>query len=92
MEKANDLGSAGKALGRVVQSIGLLGSAYDAISAIGEAYNTITDPNSTGGQKAGAVAKVLFKATLVAARVNPIINVVLTVADITGATDAAFKW
>ena len=57
-----------------------------------EASEVINNPNATGMQKAGAVAKAAFKSVLVVARINPVVNIVLTVADITGATDAVFKW
>ena len=70
----------------------LLTSTYDAIGALGEAHEKINDPNVTGMQKAGAVSKAAFKTVMVFARVNPILNVALTVADITGITDALFKW
>ena len=46
----------------------------------------------TKGDKAGATAKFLFKSAMVGIRVNPVTNLVLTIADLTGITDALFRW
>lgn len=75
-----------------MKHIGLAGSLYDAGAAIATALNTMEDPSATSMQKAGAFARAAFKSALVAARVNPIVNIVLTTADITGVTDAIFNW
>jgi RHS repeat-associated protein len=64
----------------------------DASVAIYDAYQTINDPNATTGQKAGALAKATFKTVMVFVRTNPIVGLVLGLADLTGITDALFKW
>jgi len=64
----------------------------DAGIAIYDAYNTINDPSASTSAKAGAVAKAAFKSALIFVRMNPLISVGLGVLDLTGATDAAFKW
>lgn len=92
MEKANDLGKAGEVLEKTVKTIGVVANVYDAGKAGVDMVKTIMNNNSTTGEIAGATAKFLFKATLVAVRTNPVIGVALAVADITGVTDALFKW
>jgi len=92
MERANDLGKAGEVLSKTVKGIGIAGSLYDAGSAISSAVSVMNDPDATGMQKAGSIAKAILKSSLVFARINPLVNIALTVADITGATDKFFKW
>ena len=92
VEKAIDYGKEGAVLGKVVKTAGIVGSLYDMGSSIQDAVGTFNDPNATTSAKVGATAKALFKTAMVFVRVNPIINVALTVADVTGVTDSLFKW
>jgi len=77
---------------QVFDGIGKASGVLDAGVAIYDAYQTVNDPNATTGQKAGAVAKATFKTVMVFVRTNPIVGLALGVADLTGFTDALFKW
>jgi hypothetical protein len=78
--------------GKVFDAIGKVSGVLDAGVAIYDAYQTINDPNATTGEKAGAVAKATFKTVMVFVRTNPIVGLALGIADLTGLTDALFKW
>jgi RHS repeat-associated protein len=77
---------------QVFDGLGKASGVLDAGVAIYDAYQTINDPNATTGQKAGAVAKAAFKTTMMFIRTNPIVGLALGIADLTGVTDALFKW
>ena len=66
--------------------------AKNAGVAIYDAVATINNPNATGTQIAGAIAKAAFKTTMAAIRTSPIVGLALGILDLTGATDALFKW
>jgi hypothetical protein len=78
---------------QVFDGIGKASGVLDMGVAIYDAYQTVNDPNATTGQMAGAVAKATFKTVMVFfVRTNPVVGLALGLADLTGVTDAVFKW
>ena len=92
LDIVDDLGKSGEVLGRITKGMGVVGAVYDAGKSFVDMTKTFSNKNSTFGERAGATAKFVFKATMIAAKVNPVIGLTLGILDITGATDVLFKW
>jgi hypothetical protein len=90
--RMSDASATAKGAGKVFDGLGKASGVLDAGVAIYDAYQTVNDPNATTGQKAGAVAKATFKTVMVFVRTNPLVGLALGIADLTGITDALFKW
>lgn len=69
----------GKIFGTVAKGAGIV----DAGLAWKDAYDN---------PSAGSVTKAVFKTAMIFVRTNPVANVVLSVMDMTGLTDALFDW
>lgn len=82
-----DVGKGINKLGDITKGVGLVTSLVDAGLAIKQAYENPT---------AGNITKALFKSTMVAieayGKVNPVVGIFLGILDLSGATDALFKW
>jgi RHS repeat-associated protein len=82
-----DIGGGVNKLGQITKGVGIVTGLVDAGIAIKQAYDNPTPGN---------VTKAVFKTTLAAlevyGRVNPAVGIVIGVLDMTGATDALFKW
>jgi RHS repeat-associated protein len=82
-----DVGKGINKLGDITKGVGLVTSLVDAGLAIKQAYENPT---------AGNITKTLFKSTMVAieayGKVNPVVGIFLGILDLSGATDALFKW
>ncbi len=72
--------------------VGRASGFLDAGVAIFDAVGTFQDPKTTGMQRAGAATKAVGKLALACIRINPLVSLGLGIADLTGATDALFKW
>ncbi len=83
---------AAEAATKAVDIIGKASGVLDAGLAVYDAYNTINDPKASTGEKAGAIAKAAFKTAMIFVKVNPVANIIMGVMDLTGVTDALFKW
>ena len=74
-------------MGDIVKNIGKVSGVVDAAIAIKQAWDNPT---------AGNVTKAFVKGTLAAleiyGKVNPVVGLVVGILDLTGATDALFKW
>ena len=90
--RMSEASSTAKGVGKVFDGLGKASGVLDAGIAIYDEYQTLNDPNATAGQKAGAVAKATFKSVMVFVRTNPLVGIALGIADLTGITDALFKW
>jgi len=87
LEKSG-LGTSTNAVTKSLRTIGVVGGILDATSAWDDVY--IESKN--GGINPGTLSKAVFKTVMAFAKVNPAVSLALGILDITGATDALFKW
>ncbi|MBK7883010.1 MAG: hypothetical protein IPJ81_03755 [Chitinophagaceae bacterium] len=73
----------------VVDGLGKVTGVLDAGMAWADVYN---EYGKDGTVSAGAVTKAVFKTAMIFVKTNPIVNIILGISDITGLTDALFKW
>jgi hypothetical protein len=82
-----DIGGGVNELGRVTRGFGIVTGVVDAVIAAKQAYDNPSPGN---------VTKALFKGSLavleIYGKVNPAFGVVMGILDLSGATDAVFKW
>lgn len=82
-----DVGGGVNQLGDVVKNIGKLGGVIDAGVAIVQAINNPTPGNVTKALVKGTLAVLEFYGNI-----NPVVGIITGILDLTGATDALFKW
>ena len=78
-----EVGEMAGAAGKVFKVVGKAAGVYDAVSSIKEAYDNPT---------AGNITKAGFKTAMLFVKTNPAVSLVLAAMDISGVTDALFKW
>jgi RHS repeat-associated protein len=83
VDEFKNMGEAGNKFLSKVEKIGVIGGYLDAGNAI---YEAIQNPT------AGNIAKATLKSVLAVVKTNPVVNLVTSVADLTGLTDWLFKW
>ncbi|MDZ4796384.1 MAG: RHS repeat-associated core domain-containing protein [Bacteroidota bacterium] len=83
VDEFKNIGKEGNKLLSKVEAVGVVGGYLDAGNAI---YEAIENPT------AGNIIKATFKSVLAVVKTNPIVNLITSVADLTGLTDWIFKW
>lgn len=83
VEQVKNVGAAGNKLINAVEKVGVIGGYIDAGSAI---YDAIRNPT------AGNITKAALKSVLALVKTNPVVGIITSVLDISGATDWLFKW
>lgn len=82
-----NIGGGVNQLGEIVKNIGKVSGIVDARLTIKQAYENPTPGN---------VTKAFVKGTLAGlelyGKINPVVGIALGILDLTGATDALFKW
>ncbi len=81
--RAKNVGVVGNKVIKAIGRAGFIGGVLDATFAINNAFQNPT---------AGNITKAVFKSVLAAVKVNPVVSIVTTIADITGITDFLFDW
>jgi hypothetical protein len=81
-DQFKNMGQAGNKLLNAVEKIGMVGGVIDAVSSWTEYANNKTTGN---------FLKATTKTFLAVLKVNPIVNLITSAADLTGATDWAFR-
>jgi RHS repeat-associated protein len=71
---------------RVTTALDIVGKATGVLDAGLAIKEAVENPS------VGSVSKAVFKTAMVFIKTNPVANIILAVADITGFTDWAFKW
>ena len=82
-DEFKNVGEAGNKFLSKVEKIGVIGGYLDAANAVYEAFENPT---------AGNITKAALKTVLAFAKTNPVVNLVIAAADLTGLTDKIFNW
>jgi RHS repeat-associated protein len=83
IQQVSGVGVSGNKLIKAINGIGVVGGYIDAGVAI---YDAIQNPT------AGNITKAVLKGVLAIVKTNPVVGIITSVLDISGATDWLFRW
>ncbi|WP_211227061.1 RHS repeat domain-containing protein [Terrimonas ferruginea] len=83
VQQAKNIGKTGNQLLKTVEGVGVIGGYLDAANSI---YEAVQNPT------AGNITKATLKSILAVAKTNPVVNLIGSIADLSGLTDWLFNW